>query len=119
MNEKDTHESVPIIRAELISKLPDFASYLDVGKKKEAFFQFLRPMVREENARLDGERARLISLFSDYENKEQISEDDQGWLKVPSSRFRMNSFSLKEKMDRETKKPRQFNAGALVLRAKR
>src|SRR5690554_7645442 len=38
---------------ELLSvELPDFQSYDDVESRKEAFFEFLSPYVKEENARI-------------------------------------------------------------------
>ena len=42
--------------------LPDFATYTDVKQRKQAFFDFVLPMVREANARILDERAQLLAM---------------------------------------------------------
>jgi len=43
-------------------KLPDFSTYADVSEKKEAFFEFLAPMVQDENARILKIREEILTL---------------------------------------------------------
>lgn len=43
-------------------KLPDFSAYTDVSEKKEAFFEFLAPMIQAENARILEIREEILTL---------------------------------------------------------
>lgn len=97
--EKELVESIPIATAERISKIPDFARYSDVKEKKKAFFDFLRPMVKEENERLLTDRRRMTDLFADKKANGEISVNDQSWLKEKASKFRMKDFDDKKKTD--------------------
>ncbi len=64
---RDTWELEGVTQAKQISKIPDFARYTDVKEKKKAFFEFIRPMVKEENQILQNEYLR-ISELSDGED---------------------------------------------------
>jgi len=65
-------------KAEEISKLPDFASIKDVKTKKKAFFDLIRPMVREENQILRNENEQIAALFNQIKNNEEISQTKNG-----------------------------------------
>ncbi|GAL25528.1 hypothetical protein JCM19239_3802 [Vibrio variabilis] len=41
---------------------PDIASITDVNEKKETFFDYLRPGIAIENARIEKERRRLLAI---------------------------------------------------------
>jgi Bax protein len=45
-----------------VNPLPDFAQYSDVRQKKQAFFEYLQPMVRANNQKLLEERRRLQAM---------------------------------------------------------
>lgn len=44
--------------------LPDFRSYQTVEDKKQAFFDYLRPLVEQENQRIQKQRQRLLRLLT-------------------------------------------------------
>jgi len=47
--------------------LPDFSKYSDVSRKKKAFFEYLRPLVRQQNQKIAFERAYLDKLGNDLQ----------------------------------------------------
>ncbi|MDX1692638.1 MAG: glucosaminidase domain-containing protein [Ketobacteraceae bacterium] len=57
------------------TQLPDFAAYDNVKEKKQAFFEYLRPLAEEENQRLAQLRASLDTLS---ESKLKKLADDYG-----------------------------------------
>lgn len=48
------------------SKLPNFGGFNSVSEKKGAFFDYLRPMVRQENMKIQYERAFLDKITQDF-----------------------------------------------------
>ncbi len=52
-------------------RVPDFRQYEAGIERKAQFFDFMRPLIREENARVLEDRRRL---------RELAAEDDLGWL---------------------------------------
>lgn len=56
-------------------RLPDFSTISDVAARKQAFFEFLAPVVESENERVLAQRERLLSIA------ERIRAGDRpGWL---------------------------------------
>jgi len=51
--------------------VPDFRQYTAGPERKAAFFDFVRPLIEAENARVRDDRARLLAI---------IDRDDPGWL---------------------------------------
>ena len=54
--------------------LPDFKAIGDVGERKQAFFEFLAPMVEDVNRRLLEERSKVIELQDYFQKKGKLSE---------------------------------------------
>lgn len=63
--------------------VPDFSQYQEVPEKKKAFFNFMRPLVEAENARIITERSRLKSLLA----KKKLSLAEQQWLDSLAIRY--------------------------------
>ncbi len=63
-------------------KLPD---------KKQAFFEFLRPVVRAENSRIRKQRERLQELVETLEADASISTGDREWLARKAKRYRVKA----------------------------
>ena len=62
-----------------INSLPNFSSYTNTQKKKQAFFDFLFPIVVEENLFVMQIRTQLKKL--EHENKLQaLNSEEQEWL---------------------------------------
>lgn len=91
---KESTRSTDPAKAIRISVMPDFTKYTDVKEKKQAFFDFLRPMVAEENERLTEERAKLLAIYDDYAKTGNVSSSDQEWLKKEASRLKENTFDI-------------------------
>ncbi|TQV71668.1 hypothetical protein FLL45_21280 [Aliikangiella marina] len=53
------------IEAPLSEALPDFTSITQVAERKQAFFDYLRPFIRQENQRIRYDKAFLASIESD------------------------------------------------------
>lgn len=93
---RDTWELEGVTRAKQISKIPDFARYTDVKKKKNTFFDFIRPMVKEENQILRNENLRIATLFTELSDGEKISSSDQKWLEEMAAYYRVSPFDMNE-----------------------
>ncbi len=65
--------------------LPDFTVYSDVGEKKQAFFEFLLPMVQEENQRLLTLRQQLKSMSQNTKYDQSEAE----WLLELAREYRV------------------------------
>lgn len=57
--------------------LPDFSGFEDVDAKKRAFFEFLLPLVKQENQRIETLRAHLLSLAARVDS---LRENELRWL---------------------------------------
>ncbi len=109
-NETTSQDSVAVAvkppidfeKAERFTEVPDFTQYTDVKEKKKAFFDFLRPMVQEENRRIKAERAKIKSLFADYNQNKVISESDSEWLLAIAEDLRMKDFDITDIEQRNT-----------------
>lgn len=75
--------------ASLATKLPDFAAIKDVKAKKQAFFDFMRPIVHAENAKIAIARDRLIQLKTAFESTGSLSTSDQTWLNNLAEQYRV------------------------------
>lgn len=96
---KDDMESMVSVKR--VSELPDFAQYTDVKQKKQAFFDFLRPMIVAENERIDMQRARIKTIFSTYNDTGVLSEEDSSWIVDVAKGMRMERFVIANKEDRQ------------------
>jgi len=78
---------VKVPSIDVVKKLPDFAAYTDVKEKKQAFFNFLRPIVENENLKVKAQREQMLRLDASLKNAEVVSEDDLNWLKALASEY--------------------------------
>jgi Bax protein len=75
------------------STLPEFAHIHDIQLKKERFFSYLLPLVREENDRLAELRRRLGFIQDLMRWGRELDEDDRAWLSVVATEFRVNELA--------------------------
>lgn len=61
-------------------RIPDFGAIESVDEKKEAFFQFLLPMVHEENRKLMEKRKRILELKERFDAGKQLGRKQRRWL---------------------------------------
>lgn len=60
--------------------LPDFGAIEDITERKQAFFEFLAPVVMAENHRVLEQRERLLGLAGKLRAGERIGWLDRRWL---------------------------------------
>jgi len=72
-----------------INALPDFSAYSDVKEKKKAFFDFLRPIVEQENSKVARERDRMLALYARIGKGEAISASEIEWLNQLAEKYRV------------------------------
>lgn len=92
--ERAVWEFEGVTQAKEISKMPDFAQFTDIKAKKKAFFDFIRPMVKEENQILRNENLRIKELSVSLSAGEEISISDQKWLKKLAMDYRVSPFEI-------------------------
>jgi len=80
-----TDVTVPAI--DVIKKLPDFSAYADVKEKKQAFFNFLRPIVENENLKVKAQRERMLRLDVSLKNAEVIAKGELSWLQILATEY--------------------------------
>lgn len=61
-------------------QLPEFDAFEDAAARKQAFFEFLAPVVEKENARVLEQRARLLELAGRLRAGDRIGWLDRRWL---------------------------------------
>lgn len=58
------------------TSVPDFSAILDVQKKKQTFFDFLRPMVQQQNSLIAQQREFIVKVQDALNNKLTINQAD-------------------------------------------
>ena len=71
------------------SPLPDFSQYTDVKAKKQAFFDYLQPIVAANNQRILDDRARLYALADTSD--EALSREDRRFLDKLVDRYEVDT----------------------------
>ncbi|WP_028768949.1 glucosaminidase domain-containing protein [Shewanella fidelis] len=74
--------------------VPDFAAIKVVSDKKKAFFDFLRPSIRHQNAIIQDERNFLISIRSQIVSDKKLTEADEFRLQQISEKYQYTLRSL-------------------------
>lgn len=78
-------------RADIAKKpLPDFNAIADVNAKKQAFFSYLRPYVRQENQRLQLLREQLLDIAEKKQKKMRLSIEEYAFLYSLYEEFRLD-----------------------------
>ncbi|QQX82370.1 glucosaminidase domain-containing protein [Shewanella sp. KX20019] len=76
---------------ELVSKVPKFSDIKDVKAKKRAFFNFLRPSVKHQNAIIKDERQFLIGIRAQLENENKLTDADEFRLQQIAEKYQYTS----------------------------
>ncbi len=61
------------------------------------FFDFLLPMVKEENAKLERDHKRIKNLSDAYQKQGSLAAKEMQWLSKMAKRFRLGPFTAKSK----------------------
>lgn len=67
---------------------PDFKSYAAGSERKEAFFDYMAPLVHQANDVILKKRAKLQAITNHF----TISENDQAWLKKEADLYGLDDF---------------------------
>lgn len=84
-------EVAGIERLPVPSNIPDFSSYTDVRKKKEDFFEFMLPMIRNANAAVLAERELVAELARKIRNGETLSKRERNRLSGLLKKYRIKA----------------------------
>ncbi|MFO7761960.1 MAG: glucosaminidase domain-containing protein [Desulfobia sp.] len=76
---------------EINTKLPDFSKYKDVEKKKTAFFDFLRPIVRKANREVLEERAHVLLKWRQFRQGDELSDKEIEKLESLAGKYRVKT----------------------------
>lgn len=76
---------------EKAADLPEAEKEERIPTKKQAFFDFLRPVVEAENSRIRAQREHLQELVDALEADQSISTGDREWLARKAKRYRVKA----------------------------
>ena len=76
---------IPVWRSEI----PDFSLIIDIEEKKRSFFDFLRPVIETENARVLEKREKLLNLYQQSRKKIKFSMEEKAWLEKLKDKYRV------------------------------
>jgi len=79
-----------------ITALPDFAAYTDVKQKKQAFFDFMRPIVQAENAKVAMSREKMQGLAATLKQGGTLSDDERSWLAQLATTYHVKMPSIND-----------------------
>lgn len=79
-----------------VPPLPDFAAINDVKEKKQAFFDYLLPLVNEANARILAER-EVVEAW--YMNSDGLSASQQQEIQGLLEKYRITTDNIDEQKD--------------------
>ncbi|QOL25054.1 glucosaminidase domain-containing protein [Thalassotalea sp. LPB0316] len=75
--------------ASVTSKVPNFAKYKSVKRKKAKFFNYLRPVVVKQNSKILANRKQLIKLEEKLGLEEVLTEEEIQWLNRLAREYRV------------------------------
>jgi len=91
LSKKETNQTPALTqippKAVSTSCLPDFSVYKNVTKKKKAFFDFLKPLIKHENDRLLEQRDFILKQHQRQIHKDRITPADSSKLATLIKRY--------------------------------
>ena len=78
----------------VVTEIPDFAAIKNSTAKKKAFFDFLRPIIRAENAKVARIRVRMLNISEMVDNGDDVSPEDQQWLLTLAKKYHVDMATL-------------------------
>ncbi|WP_051564511.1 glucosaminidase domain-containing protein [Desulfovermiculus halophilus] len=88
---QDSSCALPSVPDQLDTELPDFSKYRDVEKKKQHFFDFLRPIVRAENRKVLKERIVVLAGWKRFEQGKELSAKRRAKLNALARKYRVDA----------------------------
>ncbi|WP_394205969.1 glucosaminidase domain-containing protein [Shewanella waksmanii] len=78
------------------SKIPDFSAIQDVSEKKQAFFNYLRPAIRHQNAIILDERQFLSQTLEHMRQDQALTEAERFRVEGLASKYQLALRSINE-----------------------
>lgn len=66
---------------------PDFTAIDDTVEKKQAFFDFLRPAIEDNNERILKQREKLLTIKDEWESKQELTKRQKKFLTTLSRQY--------------------------------
>lgn len=77
-----------------IEEIPDFSSIKSIPEKKNAFFTFLKPYIRDENSRIAKERKKIKAIARLFELYGKIWPNDRRFLAQMYKQYKLERATL-------------------------
>lgn len=78
-------------KVRVFTDVPDFNEYTDVRDKKQAFFQFLAPLVQAENKLIEEQRDSMLALYHRWQlDANSLRDDDIEFLEQLAVEYRVD-----------------------------
>lgn len=91
------------IAAEILSPAPNFSQIKVVSKRKQAFFDFLTPLIYYANKQILEDRRHLLQLLK---KPQSLEMQDKQWISELASRYKLTDFDPENSKDLLTLKKR-------------
>lgn len=91
------------ISSEILTSAPNFSKLTAGAERKQAFFNFLTPLVYFANEQILQDRKHMLSLFN---HPAELNATDKRWLMELSTRYKLKDFNPEDAQDRLALKKR-------------
>jgi Bax protein len=75
-----------------VTAIPDFKAIRDVTERKKQFFEFMRPIIRSENAKIREKRRLMMDLYLEHLSGAALSLPDSTWLAQLAETYEIDLF---------------------------
>ncbi|WP_133406788.1 glucosaminidase domain-containing protein [Parashewanella tropica] len=87
-NTHETQDSLAIKKNKVETQpFPDFSAIKETAKRKEAFFNFIRPAVRKQNQLIRSDRKFIVGIKKQLDNSENLSDGEQAKLNRIANKY--------------------------------
>jgi len=74
--------------------LPDFSSFIDVKQKKQAFFDFMKPLIDQANQAVMAERQQVLA----WQQQDALNDDDRQALQQLAKKYRVDAATPEQQL---------------------
>lgn len=71
--------------------LPDFKNMENTQERKKAFIEFMKPIIKSENAKILEDRYLIARIYKGVQKGKDLSEKDEQWLKQKAETYRVDN----------------------------
>lgn len=80
--------------ANATSELPNFSTYSNQQKRKQAFFTYVSQLAQTANTKILENRTKATQLRKRYTQSKTLSPDNQIWLQTMAQRYRLKNWDI-------------------------